>query len=120
VFTAGSGNSLWYPRIGLWNNQAYIGFQYGLGGSLVGEIVRVTNLSTTPSVNASVTTAMRSGISVDGNGFVHAIGRNGGTGTYYQKYDSNLNTSGGFISLNVGYPGGGQTAWSDSGNNTHL
>ncbi|MDO8589496.1 MAG: carbohydrate-binding protein [Armatimonadota bacterium] len=36
AFVAGSGNSIWNIDLGLWGNYAYIGCQFGQGGSLIG------------------------------------------------------------------------------------
>ncbi len=121
AFVAGAGNNVWYPRIGLWNDFAYIGFQYG-GNSipLGGRVIRLSNLSTTPATDLSVSTGMRSGIAVNGLGRVLTIGRNGAAGTYSQEFDQNLNQVVPLNQVMSGYPGGSQAAWSDRNNVTHF
>jgi len=117
---AGTDNSIWCPRLALWGSYAYIGCQYGYNPELIGRIDRITNLSGTPTVDASVNTATRSCIAVNGLGQIFAPGRHNGAGTYCQEYDSNLSPVGALQRLMTGYPGSPQTAWADTNNVVHF
>lgn len=117
-----SSENIWYPRLALWGSYAYIGCQYGNGADSIGKIVRLTNLSGTPSVDRSTDTATRSCIAMNSAGQLFAPGRNGGAGTYCQQYDSSLNAVGSLqnVSSGAGKPGGSTTAWADNSNAVHM
>ena len=120
VFDAGSGNSIWYPRISLWNSYAYVGFQYGYQGALIGEIVRLTNLANTPTRDRQVTTNSRSCSVVNGLGQVFAPGRIPGA-MDIEQFDSFLNPVCGLQRLMYDtYAGSPQTGWADKNNIVHF
>jgi hypothetical protein len=112
--------NLWYPRVSLWSGYAFVGFQYAPGGNLLGEIVRLTNLTDNPTVDRSVTTGSRSCSVVNGLGQVFAPGRYNGSGIFIQQYDSNLTMVCNLQRLMNGYPGSPQTGWADRNNVVHF
>ncbi|MDO8589494.1 MAG: sugar-binding protein [Armatimonadota bacterium] len=118
---AGTGNSVWNPRLALYSTYAYIGSQYGYNQSLIGRIDRLTNLSSTPSVDASVNTSIRSLVAATTNGNIFAVGRNT-LSTGVQEYNSGLGLVGGPWSMTngTGKAGAPAAAWTDKYNIVHM
>ncbi len=92
-----------YPRLAVYGSTAIVGILTGI--EVMGRIVKITNLDTTPTVARVVETPLWvPAPCIDAQGNLSVVGRNGPAGHYVQAYDMDLNTIGAGRLLSSGTP----------------